>query len=64
MNSPTKMPKAELTRVLKRAQLPHDLIRELLEKLPDPVDLDRDAAVFDAHGLTRARVTDMMGGSP
>jgi hypothetical protein len=64
MNSPTTMSKTELRRVLKRAHLPHDLIGELLEDLPDQVDFDRDAAVFDRHGLTRSRVTDMMGGSP
>ncbi len=64
MNSPTKMPKAELRRVLKRAHLPHDLIREVLKELPDPVDFDRDSAVLDRHGLTRDRVTDLMGGSP
>jgi hypothetical protein len=58
------MQKAELTRVLKRAGLSHDFIDELVGELPDPVDLDRDAAVFDRHGLTRARITDMMGGSP
>ena len=58
------MQKAEVTRVLQRAGLPQGLIDELLKELPDPVDLDRDAAVFDSHGLTHARLTDMMGGSP
>jgi hypothetical protein len=63
MNDRTrKMPKAEVTRVLERVGLPHDTIREILEELPDPVDLDRDAAVFDR--LTPSRVTDMLGGSP
>jgi hypothetical protein len=65
MNDRTrKMPKAEVTRVLKRVGLPHDIIREILEELPDPVDLDRDAAVFDRHGLTSSRIADMLGGSP
>jgi hypothetical protein len=58
------MQKAEVTRVLQRAGLSRELIDELVRELPDPVDLDRDAAVFDRHGLTYARLTDMMGGSP
>jgi hypothetical protein len=58
------MQKAEVARVLQRAGLPHDLIDELVKELPDTVDLDRDAEVFDRHGLTHARLTDMMGGSP
>jgi antitoxin component of RelBE/YafQ-DinJ toxin-antitoxin module len=65
MNDRTrKTPKAEVTRVLERVGLPHDTIREILEELPDPVDLDRDAAVFDRYGLTHSRVMDMLGGSP
>jgi hypothetical protein len=65
MNDRTRtMSKAEVTRVLERADLPHDVIREILEELPDPVDLDRDTAVFDRHGLTPSRITDMLGGSP
>ena len=58
------MPKAELTRVLERADLPHDLIQEVTGELPDPVDLDRDSSVLDRYGLTRARLVDIMGGSP
>ena len=58
------MPKAELARVLGRADLPHDLIQEVTEELPDPVDLDRDSPVLDRYGLTRARLVDIMGGSP
>jgi hypothetical protein len=58
------MPKDELTRVLKRAGVPHALLKEALDQLPDPVDFDRDAAVLDRYGFTRTRVTDMMGGSP
>jgi len=58
------MQKAEVTRVLQRAGLSQGLIDELVRELPDEVDLDRDAAVFDRHGLTHARLTDMMGGSP
>lgn len=65
MNARTrKMPKAEVTRVLERAGLPDDTIREILKELPDPVDLDRDTAVFDRHGLTPSRIADMLGGSP
>jgi hypothetical protein len=58
------MPKDELTRVLERAGVPHAVLKEALDQLPDPVDFDRDAAVLDRYGLTRTRVTDMMGGSP
>jgi hypothetical protein len=58
------MPKDELRRVLERADVPHDLIEEVLDQLPDLVDFDRDAAVLDEHGFTRTRLTDMLGGSP
>jgi hypothetical protein len=58
------MPKSEVERMLLRAGLSHDLVQDLLKDLPDPVDLDRDAAVMDRHGITRTQLTDMMGGSP
>jgi hypothetical protein len=64
MNGRIQMPKAELARVLERADLPHDLIQEVTGELPDPVDLDRDSSVLDRYGLTRARLVDIMGGSP
>jgi hypothetical protein len=64
MNGWIQMPKAELTRVLERADLPHDLIEEVTEELPDPVAFDRDAAVLDRYGLTRTRLVDLLGGSP
>jgi hypothetical protein len=64
MNGRIQMPKAELTRVLERADLPDDLIAEVTGELPDLVDFDRDAAVLDRYGLTRDRLVDMMGGSP
>jgi hypothetical protein len=58
------MPKDELRRVLERADVPHDLINEILDQLPDPVDFDRNAAVLDRYGFTRTRLTDILGGSP
>jgi hypothetical protein len=64
MNGRIQMPKAELTRVLERADLPDDLIAEVTGELPDLVDFDRDAAVLERYGLTRTRLVDMMGGSP
>jgi hypothetical protein len=64
MNGRIQMPKAELTRVLERADLPPDLIQEVTEELPDPVDFDRDSPVLDRYGLTRARLVDLLGGSP
>jgi hypothetical protein len=64
MNGRIQMPKAELARVLERADLPPDLIQEVTGELPDPVDLDRDSSVLDRYGLTRARLVDIMGGSP
>lgn len=64
MKGRIKMPKAELTQVLERADLPSDVIEEVLGQLPDPVDFDRDAAVLDRYGLSRTRITDMLGGSP
>ena len=64
MNGAITMPKAELAQVLERAGLPPDVIDEVLGELPDPVDFRRDAAVLDRYGLSRTRVTDLLGGSP
>ena len=64
MDEARVMPKDEVKRVLERAGLHHDLISEVLAELPDPVDVDRDAAVLDRHGITRSHLTNMMGGSP
>jgi len=62
---PTKhISKAEAERVLRRAGFGDERIRDLLNELDDPIDLDRDATVLLRHGATRDHLLDLMGGSP
>ena len=49
--------------VLRRAGLP-DVADDVLRHLPDPVDRDVLENFLQARGLTKTRVTDLMGGSP
>jgi hypothetical protein len=55
---------AEFVRVLQRAGFKSDQIEELTAKLPDPVDVDRDANILARYGITRGRLMDLMGASP
>jgi hypothetical protein len=54
----------ECADILRRAGFPEERIAEIQAGLPDPVDFDRDAAALLRYGLTRDRLTDLMGGSP
>jgi hypothetical protein len=56
--------KADATQTLRRAGVPLAEIHEILEQLPDPLDLDRDEGVFLSHGLTRQNLMSRMGASP
>jgi hypothetical protein len=56
--------KAELLSVLRRIGLPPATINEIDSKLPDVVDLDEAAALFQTYGLTRDEVISRLGGSP
>jgi hypothetical protein len=40
------------------------LIEGREDKLPDPIDLDRDGPLLAEFGITRESLVDMMGGSP
>jgi hypothetical protein len=56
--------KAEVLAVLRRAGVSEQTIDELDARLPDPVDVRRDAGVLLRYGITVDRITDRMGGSP
>jgi len=56
--------KAELLRVLRRIGVPNSTINELDSKLPDFVDLDEAAALFQTYGITRDEAISRLGGSP
>jgi hypothetical protein len=55
---------AEARRVLRRVGHTDEFINEVLRKLPDPIDLDREQVVLESYGLTRESLLDRMGGSP
>jgi hypothetical protein len=50
--------------VLRRAGYPPEVVKELIAQLPDPVDVDRDAAILARYGVTRGRLMELMGASP
>ena len=50
--------------VLRRAGVSEQTIQELDARLPDPIDVRRDAAVFLRYGITLDAMIDRMGGSP
>ena len=54
----------EVTRVLRRAGYSEVFISEVLDQLPDPIDLDRDQATLARYNLSTERLMDRMGGSP
>lgn len=49
--------------VMRRVGL-HDRIREAEQRLPDPVDVDRDAALLAGLGLELNQLMDRLGSSP
>ena len=61
---PDTMPKAEAIKVLRRAGVAPETIQALESELDDPIDLVRDAAVFDRYGVGRNALINRMGGSP
>jgi hypothetical protein len=54
----------ETAQVLRRAAYSDEFITEVLDQLPDPIDLDRDRQILDRYGLNSERLMDRMGGSP
>ena len=54
----------EVAQVLRRAGYAEPFISEVLDQLPDPIDLDRDQATLARYNLTTERLMDRMGGSP
>jgi hypothetical protein len=55
---------AEAKRVLLRVGYTDEFINEVLRKLPDPIDLDREQVVLESYGVTRENLLDRLGGSP
>ncbi len=58
-----ELAKQDVLSMLRRIGLA-DLVEEVEETLPDPVDTVRDAHLLARYGLTRNQLTDRMGGSP
>jgi CBS-domain-containing membrane protein len=56
--------KAEANKVLLRVGFSEEKIVDLFSELEDPIDVDRDAAVLEKHGISRDILEDLMGGSP
>ncbi|HLI02336.1 MAG TPA: hypothetical protein VKV06_16230 [Acidimicrobiales bacterium] len=59
-----RISKDEARKVLRRVGVPDDRIEEILDQLPDPVDLDKQAPLLARYGIDRSRLNDRMGGSP
>jgi hypothetical protein len=55
--------KQEILDTLRRAGA-YGLIAGREDRLPDPVDLDRDEPLLAELGITRGLLIDLMGGSP
>lgn len=58
------MTKEKAAKVLRKAGIPADEIKEVLAELPDPFSVDHAAPTFARHGLTMGVLMDRMGGSP
>lgn len=54
----------EAARVLRRAGYSDEFIHEVLQQLPDPLDLERDGQILGRYGLSPELLRDRMGGSP
>lgn len=63
-SNPSLHSHAEVARVLHRAGYTDEFISEVLSKLPDPIDVERDEAIIARYGLTAERLMSRMGGSP
>jgi hypothetical protein len=59
----TQRTRAEVLRVVRNAGL-FEVADELAGELPEVVDLERDHAIFERHGLDADELTSRMGGSP
>jgi hypothetical protein len=55
--------KAEGARVLRIAGYSAELIREIHDQLPDPIDLDRDRPILSHYGISRELLIDIIMGS-
>jgi hypothetical protein len=61
---PTTMSKAEAAKALRRLGFTTPQIDELFSQLSDPIDIERDGALLQEHGITRGHLVDDMGASP
>ncbi|HEY2438503.1 MAG TPA: hypothetical protein VGH93_15075 [Solirubrobacteraceae bacterium] len=61
---PTGRSHEEVVRVLRRAGYSDEFIDELLQQVPDPIDIQRDAQILARYGLSPELLSDRMGGSP
>jgi hypothetical protein len=61
---PTKLPKQDFLRILRRAGVPEETIKATDERLQDPIDLERGAVFLVTHCLGRDQLMSCMGGSP
>ena len=64
MNIPRSISKSKAIETLRRANYDQALIDEVMSKLQDPIDFDRDGSILMQYGMTRDRLMDRMGGSP
>ena len=56
--------RADVAKVLRHAGIAQAQINEILQHLPEPVDLDRAQPVFARYGVTLGQLMDRLGASP
>lgn len=63
MTAPRLLPRSDVLAMFRRIGM-SDAAERARAVLPDPVDLDRDAALLRSFGLDRDALVDRFGGSP
>jgi hypothetical protein len=61
---PSSRSHEDFAQVLHRTGYSDEFIREVLSKVPDPIDLHRDQQVLAHYGLSAERLMDRLGGGP
>jgi hypothetical protein len=60
---PRTMTKAEMSGILRRVGMTPEVAAQLLEPLPDPVDLGEAGPYLYRNGISLDRLIDRLGGS-
>jgi hypothetical protein len=64
MTDTIRISHAEFARMMRRIGYPPDVVDEIKAKVPDPIDVERDAPILARYNLTRGRLMEILGASP